>query len=128
MNVLISGHFDEIEARLVSSPAVVSYQIIRREVASVDGKFRLKAVLNDGGLAELFEYVAESGGRIHLLKYSFHWQSATGQIVRRWDNTPHHMHLASAPHHIHESDGSVREVIQVPDASFVISEIETALA
>ncbi|MEW5766246.1 MAG: DUF6516 family protein [bacterium] len=61
-----------------------------------------------GGNVELFEYVAELGGRMHLKKYSFHWQDAQGKLQRRWDNAPHHPNLPKAPHHIHSEDNSVR--------------------
>lgn len=127
MNPIIKQHFDTVEARLIQSPVVVSYQILRREIAASDGKLRVKLALSDGGSAELFEYVAELGGYIHLLKYSFHWQDARERLRRRWDNAPHHSNLPNAPHHVHSEDDSVREVMNVPDVFFVIGEIEKSL-
>jgi len=127
VNPIIRQHFDAAEARLIQSPAIVSYQILRREIATSDGKLRVKAVLTDGGSAELFEYVAESEGRISLLKYSFHWQDAQGRLRRRWDNAPHYPNLLNAPHHVHSENDSVREASRVPDLHFVVGEIEKAL-
>lgn len=127
MNPIIRQHFDTVEARLISSPVIVSYQILRREIAASDGKLRVKVALSDGGSAELFEYVAESDGRIRLLKYSFHWQDVQGKLRRRWDNAPHYPNLPDAPHHVHGEDDSVHGVIEVPDVLFVIGEIEKAL-
>jgi hypothetical protein len=72
MNPVIEQYFTAVEARLLQSPAIVAYQIIRREVAPADDKLRLKTRLSDGGTAELFVYVSESDGHIQLLKYSFH--------------------------------------------------------
>ena len=118
MNPIIREHFDIFEAKLIESPVIVSYQILRQEIAASDGKLRVKAALSDGGSIELFEYVAESDRHIHLLKYSFHWQDAQGKIRQRWDN---------APHHVHSKNDSVREVMQVPDVFFVIGEIEKTL-
>ncbi len=43
MNPVIEQYFDRIETRLLQSPTIVAYQIIRREVALADGKMRLKA-------------------------------------------------------------------------------------
>jgi hypothetical protein len=60
MNPIIEQYFDAVEVRLLQSPIIVTYQIIRREIAPADGKLRVKAVLGDGGMAELFEYVSES--------------------------------------------------------------------
>ena len=127
MNPIIARHFDEVEARLIQSPAIISFQTLRREIASADGKLRIKAELRGGGIVELFEYVAESEGRIHLLKYSFHWQTAQRELRKRWDNAPHYPNLPNAPHHVHNESGSVQEVMKVPDMFFVIAEIERAL-
>ena len=52
--------------RLIESPIVASYKQVRREVTPTDGKLRIRAMLTDGGLFELFEYVAEEKGRIDL--------------------------------------------------------------
>lgn len=128
MNARIAQYFDEIETRLIASPAISSYRILRREVAPTDGKLRVKAALNDGGNVELFEYVTESGGRIVTQKYSFHWQDARGNLVARWDNAPHHKDLPNAPHHSHAADGSVREARDAMDMLKVIEEIEKGVS
>lgn len=127
MNPIIIEHFDHYEVKLIESPAIVSYQILSREIAAFDGKLRIKAALIDEGSLELFEYVTESHRHIRLLKYSFHWQDARGGLRRRWDNAPHYPKLPNAPHHVHSKNGSVQEARQVPDVFFVISEIEKAL-
>lgn len=127
MNPIIEQYFATIEVRLLQSPIIINYQIIRREIAPADGKLRVKAVLSDGGTAELFEYVSESDGQIQLLKYSFHWQDTEGNLRQRWDNAPHYPGLPYAPHHIHQADGSVEGVAEVPDIFSVIQKIEDDL-
>ena len=127
MNPIIRQRFEAAEARLIQSPVVASYQILRREITTSDGKLRVKVALTDGGSAELFEYVTESEEHINLLKYSFHWQDAQGRLRQRWDNAPHYPNLPNAPHHVHSENDSVREVTDVPDLFFVIREIEESL-
>lgn len=127
MNPIIKQYLDNIETYLIQIPVVTSYQILRREIAATDGKLRVKVMLSDGSSAELFEYVAESRGHIHLLKYSLHWQDANGKLVKRWDNAPHHPNLPNAPHHIHSRDGSIQDAKQIPDILLVIVEIEQVL-
>ena len=83
--------------------------------------------MRDGGNVELFEYVAESKGLIHVVKYSFHWQNAQGKLRRRWDNAPHHPELSNAPHHVHIENDYVRQIAPVPDIFSVIRKIEDAL-
>lgn len=127
MNQIIRDYFDGVEATLINSPIVISYNIIRQEIALSDGKLRVKAVLIDGGTLELFEYVSESDKHISLLKYSFHWQDANGNLKRRWDNAPHYSNLPNSPHHVHYEDNSVREIMKIPDIFFIIKEIDKAL-
>ena len=127
MNLFIQQHFDTIEVRLIESPVITSYRILRREIGPSDGKIRIKALLGNEGALELFEYVAESDANVQLLKYSFHWQSADGVLKRRWDNAPHYPELLNAPHHVHCESEVVQEIIDIPDVFSIIEEIEAAL-
>ncbi len=128
MNPEIAAHFDHLEQRLLESNAVASYTVVRREVTPADGKVRIRVRLRDGGLLELFEYVAlDIGGQIARLKYAYHWQGADGLLVRRWDAVPHHPQLPYAPHHVHLPDGSVEGVARPPDAVEVLAQIEASL-
>ena len=101
MNERVRSHFDEIEARLIECPVILSYQITRRDISPDDGKLRIKSALIGGGVFECFLYVKDTGHRIYPLKFSFHWQDAEGKPVRRLDNAPHHTDLPYAPNHLH---------------------------
>lgn len=127
MNRIIEQYFDRFELRLIQSPVVVSYEIRRREIAPGDGKLRIKANLTDGGIIELFVYVTETGGRIDVSKYSFHWQDANGNLKQRWDNAPHHPKLPGAPHHVHYDDDTVQGTTTIPSLFSVIAHIEETL-
>ncbi len=124
MNSFIASYFDGLESLFIGSDSIRSFRIIRRQVSTSDGKLRVRIILIDDSEVELFEYVTESGGKIELRKYSFHWQTNSGALIRRWDNAPHHPSLPGEPHHVHQTDGSVAEVLNVPDTAFVISYIE----
>jgi len=127
MNGHIRRHFDLIEARLIESPAVLSFQIIRREISLNDGKLRVKAALSDGGVFECFLYVSETGKQISLEKYSLHWQDRRGNLVRRMDNAPHFADLPCAPHHEHIAD-MVQGLSCAPDIFTFLDEIEKGMA
>lgn len=128
MNALVAKYFDEIETRLISSPAVVSCRVLRREVTPSDGKLRAKATLSNGGSVELFEYVTETSGQITIQKYSYHWQDAKGNLVTRWDNAPHHKEVAGAPHHLHSIDGEVKGTTSAMGMLKAIEEIEKSVS
>ncbi|MCL4858611.1 MAG: hypothetical protein KJZ93_04365, partial [Caldilineaceae bacterium] len=72
MSPLVDVYFDDAEVSLIQSPVIDGYEIIRRDVALTDGKLRLRARLQDGGLLEIFMYATEVERQIHLRKYSFH--------------------------------------------------------
>lgn len=124
MNQFIQAYFDTIEIYLLENPAICSYAIIRREITKFDGKLRTKATLNNNSLLEFFIYVNEIDGQVQLSKYSFHWQNAHGDLIKRWDNAPHHPTLENAPHHIHTADGAVASALNVPDVFSVMQQIE----
>lgn len=124
MNPIIQAYFQSVEVRLIRSHVIASYQIIRQEITPVDGKLRIKIILTDDSLIEFFEYVAESSGYLRILKYSFHWQDKHKRLIKRWDNAPHHPELAYFPDHVHQDDGSVRGIDRIPDAMFIIDEVE----
>lgn len=35
-------------------------------------------------------------------KYSYHWQKKNGELIIRWDNSPHWRKLKTFPYHRHE--------------------------
>lgn len=127
MNPIIDAYFDDIEVHLIRSLAVHTYEIIRRETASADGKLRARLNLTNGHLVEFFVYLAEANGHIASPKYSFHWQDEAHQLVCRWDNVPHYPTLPHAPHHLHHADGSITGVNPPPDFFSIIQGIEAAI-
>ena len=69
-------------------------------------KYRLK--LKDGLIVELTERIIEERGTFNTTKYRFHWQNKSGELIKRWDNAPHHPEINSFPDHLH--DGAVDNV------------------
>jgi hypothetical protein len=124
MNLALRQYFDALESCLIESPVIVSYRIVSQEVTAADGKLRVEAATSNGGQAEFFVYAAESEGAIQTRKYSFHWQDAQGQLIRRWDNVPHYPDLPNAPHHVHQADGTVTGMAYIPDLFLAIEEME----
>jgi hypothetical protein len=127
VNQIIEDYFDHVETALIASAAVQAFQVLKRDVSSSDGKYRIKVILADTSIIELFEYVVELDGQVMLRKYSFHWQTSTEALINRWDNAPHYMHLPNAPHHRHNADGTVSALLDVPDFLSVLKMIEDSI-
>lgn len=91
-----------IKALIVASPQVVRWVVIREEAQGDKGLFRYRLTLRGDGLLEMFERFQVVRGRVQVAKYSFHWQDAAGQLLKRWDSAAHHPELLTRPHHVHD--------------------------
>jgi hypothetical protein len=81
----------------------------------------------DDSLLEFDESVSlETGFALHRKTYSFHYQSASGQLILRYDNAPHHTEIQTHPHHKHIEDRI--EPAEAPDLSDILREIDQILS
>lgn len=78
--------------------------------------FVAKVWFKDGSLLHIKDYLFLDCKR----KYSYHWQDANGNLISRWDNSPHHREIPTYPHHRHMSDGitesnewNIREILRI---------------
>jgi Family of unknown function (DUF6516) len=97
----IITYLDAIERLFLLSPVVRSFQIREREERLQEGFIRVRAVLSNGDILEAFEFVVASPQAVQTRTYRIHWQSAVGQLKRRWDNAPHYPDISTFPHHVH---------------------------
>jgi len=51
----------------------------------------------DNSILFIKDYIFLKGNR----KYSYHWQDNKGNLLIRWDNSPHYFHLKTFPDHKH---------------------------
>ena len=124
----IVTYFGNLERSLLECVAVADYAVLRYEVATADGKMRLRGGFKMVGNLSLFEYITlDAQGRISRPKYSYHWQSTDGLLVRRWDAINHHPLLPHALHHVHLPDGQVQGVDPAPSITTVLDEIQANL-
>jgi len=91
-----------IKALIVANSQVLRWTVLREETQGDMGLFRYRLTLRGTSLLEMFERFQVVEGRVQVAKYSFHWQDATGQLLKRWDNAPHHPELSTNPDHVHD--------------------------
>jgi hypothetical protein len=89
----------QIIAALRRSPLVRDLQVIELVEEESVQFLRVRAQIIDGSLL----YVRESFFPGHS-KYSYHWQTQTGEMLLRWDNAPHHPEIPTHPDHRHEGE------------------------
>ena len=129
MNKFITARFEHYQQLLIQSPAIARYTVLKQNVTRRDGRIRVRALLTDGGLLEFAEYIAViEAQQTASHTYTFHWQNAQQQLVRRWDNVNHFPTLPYTPHHIHQADETVIGNPHLPTLETVLAEIENSLA
>ena len=99
----ITAYRQSIQDRLLSDPLIAHIQVIRERATAGDAHLRARLTLSDGSWLEFSEYARQMpDGQVRVVTYSYHWADAAGQLIRRWDNTPHFPDLPDAPHHVHD--------------------------
>jgi hypothetical protein len=108
MNIV--EYIESVKHRLLTDSIVTRFHLVRERIAPSDGHMRARLMLIDGSRLEFSEYTQRSSeGQINVVTYSYHWADSQGNLIRRWDNTPHFPDLPGFPHHIH--DGSLGTVL-----------------
>jgi hypothetical protein len=82
-----------VKSLVILHPRVAHWAILREEVEGDLGLFRYRLVLDDDSLLETFERFQLVAGEVQVTKFSFHWQSAEGQLYKRWkrDSMGHYL-------------------------------------
>lgn len=97
-----ADYLNAIKAFIVLTPEITLWEIIREEAQGDVGLFRFRLTWSDGSLLEMFELFAVVDRAIRVQKYSFHWQTRNGGLIKRWDNAAHHPEVLTHPHHLHK--------------------------
>ena len=104
---MIEPYLEGIYQELFLSRVVTSFKVFRRETGDEDGYVRIRCSLLNGQILEFAEYFIARKRKIHIETYSYHWQDVDGNLIKRWDNVPHHKEVDTFPHHLHLSDGRI---------------------
>jgi hypothetical protein len=95
---------------------IVDYSVSRFEKFGSAVTLVAQIEFTDHSVLHIKDYLFVDGTR----KYSYHWQDAYGQLRARWDNSPHHNHVVTFPHHKHEPgkvspsyERNLRDILEV---------------
>ena len=114
--------FGRIIEILKKSPIVADYEINQLVEERSASFLRVEVTLLDGSRLFIKELLFPDGS-----KYSYHWQSADGRLLIRWDNAPHHPEIPTHPDHKHVGEEVISSNrISVEDVlSAITAQIET---
>lgn len=110
---MINRYLSDLDTFISANEVVADVRIIRRDIRDTGlektALYRYRLKLNDGSIIELTERIVEEKGQLRVTKYRFHWQDTFGNLLKRWDNAPHHPEIKTFPNHVH--DGNENNVI-----------------
>lgn len=98
------------KSRIIKKHTILDYKS-----SSKAQYLKAKVELKNGDLLFIKEYISSTE---HL--YSYHWQEANGDLIIRWDNSPHHNELKTFPHHKHTPDLSESNETTMKDVFRII--------
>jgi len=103
------AYLEAIKLRLIASPIIAEYRILKERATRTDGYLRLRATLTNGDFLELVEAFERGPSEIVVVDYRHQWMDASqSRLRRRWDGAPHQAELPDSPHHVHiESEDNV---------------------
>ena len=81
------------------SGIIKKHTILEIKYSKTAQYLKARVELKNGDILQVKEYISSIE---HL--YSYHWQKENGDLIIRWDNSPHHRHIATFPHHKHSPD------------------------
>ncbi|MBI3901761.1 MAG: hypothetical protein HY306_02260 [Nitrosomonadales bacterium] len=102
----LERYLARVEAAVAQLPAYAeryAEEILTAERANLRIRLRFKS----GCLLEINEAIIVENGVLNTLGYRYHLQNAAGELVFRYDNSPHFPGLPSSPHHKHLRDAVV---------------------
>ena len=104
----------------------ITLEELRLTLTTVGAIFQASARFYDGSRLLIVEEVERVSSRdVRRVAYKFHYQRADGTLVFRYDDSPHHPHLSTFPHHRH-TGSSVIEA-EAPDLADVLREIDALI-
>ena len=118
--MIAEEYIAEIQVKLLSSAAIVSFEVVKTRVTVEGGYFRARLMLRNGDFLEIAEFFVVRSQVCRTETYRYQWMDQTQkQLRKRWDNVEHFPDLPNFPHHVHV----LEEDNVLPSRSFSIIEI-----
>jgi hypothetical protein len=116
----------EIE-KTIDSSSIVLLSNIQKYFGPGEETVYLKGQITiiDSSTLEISIFATESSEKLSVDKYPLHYMNAGGQMVFRYDNSPHHPEIDSYPHHKH-TPGKIRPS-KIPSIQDILNEISAMI-
>ena len=92
---------------LRDNPLIRDFEIVDFKSGEDFYYLKIKAEISNATTLFIREYISKTE-----YNYSYHWQNIEGNLLMRWDNSPHHKGK-TFPHHKHLADGKIVESYEI---------------
>ena len=100
----------------------IDVQLLQVDVVTIGVKFRSEVSFYDSSRLSVAEQLEPIGPRdFNRVVYKFHYQDKNGNLIFRYDNSPHYPHLSTFPAHKHIGNTIIEA--EPPDLNDVLAEI-----
>ena len=104
----------------------ITVELLQVDVATIGTRFRSELRFSDGSHLSVAEHLEPVGQRdFKRIAYKLNYQDKDGNLVFRYDNSPHYPHLSTFPAHKHIGDSVVEA--ESPDLGDVLAEIDAII-
>jgi hypothetical protein len=104
-----SNYLEAVKNLFLADPRITAYKILREYAEDEKSYIRARLTLADETFLEISEMITlDANHEIVIHRYSYHWATRDGKLLRRWDNSTHHPQLKNFPHHIHNGQNEVQ--------------------
>ena len=121
----IAGYFRYASETLAISRIIKSQDIHTEKRTTTEGFLRGDVFFNDDSHLHFRELVTTDPS-VQWMSYTYHYMSADGALLFRYDNSDHYLHLSNAPHHKHVGEDNVIAA-SAPNLESVLREIESLI-
>lgn len=104
----------------------IELELLQVELVTIGVRLKGELRFFDGSHLSFFEQLEQvSKHDFKRVNYKFHYQDVAGNLIFRYDNSPHYPQLATFPAHKHVGDRVVEA--EPPDLNNVLAEIDAII-
>lgn len=120
---MIEQYFQSMLDLLAALPFVESSNVNLEKRGDLAGFIRGEVEFRTDSSALFFRELIDLRPPLQRIMYAYHYQSADGVLIFRYDNTAHHKSVSTFPIHKHLKGGGVTSS-EVPSLEKILREIE----
>jgi len=99
---MIEAYFHQIEQTIREFPNIRFVSLTKKIYNVKQGYIGGSVIFENNHRLDFVE--VKNTDSIQKLKYRYHYMNESQNMIFRYDNAPHHVEVATFPHHKHEAD------------------------